>query len=260
MENKQNELTIKPLSVGGTFLCFGIPTAIFAVGFYIIMPALIEQKITPFNAYWISMGIPFIVMFCCSLIAFRMEGNPFVWKIFKDRYRIHYINGKTWLWALLVFIATFLGYAIVSSSLQPLFNLGIIELPAFLPAWLDPRTLQSVSAWDDAFGGLKGNWFAAISYLIFLFFNVVGEELWWRGYILPRQEVVLHKWTWVVHGLLWGCFHIFKWWDLPGIFILTLALSYVVYRTKNTSLGIVLHFLGNSIAIVPILIGILKTN
>jgi len=28
------------------------------------------------------------------------------------------------------------------------------------------------------------------------------RELWWRGYILPRQELAFGRWTWIIHGLL----------------------------------------------------------
>jgi membrane protease YdiL (CAAX protease family) len=261
IEKNNKEVTIiKPMPFAKSILFFGIPTLIFLCGFYFVMPALIKHGMIPFNAYWIGMGIPFVGMFFAALIAYRLEGNLFVWKAFKERYRLYHIDGKTWLWALLAFIITFFGYVFINFILQQLFISGIIRLPASLPAWIDPRTMQSVKSWDQAFGGLKGNWLAAISYLVFLFFNVVGEELWWRGYILPRQELVFRNWTWVVHGLFWCCFHIFKWWDIPGLLVLTLALSYVVCHFKNTSLGIVLHFLGNGIGLIPILSGILKSN
>jgi membrane protease YdiL (CAAX protease family) len=41
----------------------------------------------------------------------------------------------------------------------------------------------------------------------FFFFNIVGEELWWRGFILPRQEPVFGRRTWVLQGVLHGFFH-----------------------------------------------------
>jgi membrane protease YdiL (CAAX protease family) len=37
----------------------------------------------------------------------------------------------------------------------------------------------------------------------------VGEELWWRGYVLPRQELAFGRATWVIHGILWSVIHLF---------------------------------------------------
>jgi len=37
--------------------------------------------------------------------------------------------------------------------------------------------------------------------------NIAGEELWWRGFIQPRQEPVFCQGTWFVQGLLHGLFH-----------------------------------------------------
>ena len=36
---------------------------------------------------------------------------------------------------------------------------------------------------------MQGRWELVFLFLLVLFFNVVGEELWWRGVILPRQEL-----------------------------------------------------------------------
>src|SRR5262249_1215743 len=37
--------------------------------------------------------------------------------------------------------------------------------------------------------------------------NILGEELCWRGYILPRQEVVLGRAAWLGNGIPWCLFH-----------------------------------------------------
>ncbi|MFP4323970.1 MAG: type II CAAX prenyl endopeptidase Rce1 family protein [Anaerolineales bacterium] len=47
-------------------------------------------------------------------------------------------------------------------------------------------------------------------YAVSLFGNIIGEELWWRGYILPIQERAFGKWAWLINGLLWiVVFHAF---------------------------------------------------
>jgi membrane protease YdiL (CAAX protease family) len=75
--------------------------------------------------------------------------------------------------------------------------------------------------------------------------NVGGEELWWRGYVLPRQELTLGANAWFVHGLLWTAFHVVFYWQLLMILPITLAIAFVSQRTKSTWPAIVGHALLN---------------
>ncbi|PYV50530.1 MAG: hypothetical protein DMG92_07410 [Acidobacteria bacterium] len=37
--------------------------------------------------------------------------------------------------------------------------------------------------------------------------NILGEELCWRGYVLPRQEAALGRPAWLSNGIMWCLFH-----------------------------------------------------
>ncbi|SEL85374.1 CAAX protease self-immunity [Alkalibacterium putridalgicola] len=78
--------------------------------------------------------------------------------------------------------------------------------PEYLPTTLDPR--MTVSGIPPEFETTPIALLITFQ-LFFLFFNILGEEFWWRGYILPRQEIVHGQYTWILHGLLWTLFHIF---------------------------------------------------
>jgi membrane protease YdiL (CAAX protease family) len=97
---------------------------------------------------------------------------------------------------------------------------------------------------------------AGLSFYVVL--NVLGEELWWRGYILPRQELSLGKWTWVIHGLFWTVFHSFFYWELIMLLPGCLALAYVAYKCKSTWPGIIAHFAYSLPSLIIILIGIVS--
>lgn len=96
---------------------------------------------------------------------------------------------------------------------------------------------------------LHGAWWILFYYaFVILVFNIGGEELWWRGYVLPRQELAFGKTAWIVHGILWSLFHLFMQptlWDTLRMAITGVALAFVAQRTKNTWPGIVGHSFGN---------------
>lgn len=79
--------------------------------------------------------------------------------------------------------------------------------------------------------------------------NVVGEEFWWRGIVLPRQVLAFGALTWL--------FHAYKWWDLIGLLPLSLGLTWVVLHRENNTPGLIIHFVTNGAGVISILLGVL---
>lgn len=254
-ETQQSYGTIQPMSFAISLLFFGVPALVLFVGFHVVMPALIKCGFIPFYAYFVALGIPLALMVVASLVAYQKEGNAMKWDAFKQRFRLHRLSLKMWFLTLGSFIVIFIICGISTQINVMLVNTGMIPIPASLPAWLDTRS--GMPNMSQAFGGLSGNWLALFSYFVLLCFNIIGEEFWWRGYILPRQELAFGKWTWVIHGLLWALFHVFKWWDILVILPVTLILPFLVWKFKNNTIGIIIHFLINGIGLIAILVGIL---
>lgn len=101
---------------------------------------------------------------------------------------------------------------------------------------------------------LLGNWPVLITFLVVWVIATLGEELWWRGVILPRQELAHGTHTWIVHGLLWTLFHVFTPWKLILLLPGALALSFVAQRTRSTIPGFIAHALVNGIEILVLLV------
>jgi membrane protease YdiL (CAAX protease family) len=116
--------------------------------------------------------------------------------------------------------------------------------PEYLPTTLDPR--MTVSGIPPEFETTPIALLITFQ-LFFLFFNILGEEFWWRGYILPRQEIVHGQYTWILHGLLWTLFHIFWWWNLIFLLPGALAASFVAQKSQNTTIIIIAHLLVNTL-------------
>jgi membrane protease YdiL (CAAX protease family) len=85
-----------------------------------------------------------------------------------------------------------------------------------------------------------------IPWAIHFFFNIIGEEIYWHGYIMNRQFTVLGKYTWLVNAFFWFLVHLVWGWAvaiiaIPMIFIQT----FIMQKTRNIWSGIFIHgFLG----------------
>lgn len=250
---------IQPMNLGASLLAFGIPAAVFFVGFHFVMPALIDGGMLPFYAFTLATGTPLVGLLAASLVAFRAEGRELNWAGLKQRFRLHRMSLRLWLVTIGSFVVMLLLTVMGLGLCQRLIAGGLMPVVEGLPAWLDPSAgVPGIEAMNEAFGGLSGNWLAVVAYVGLLVVNIVGEEFWWRGYVLPRQELAFGKATWLIHGSMWAFFHAFKWWHIIGLLPLTLGLSLICSRTKNTSPGIFIHLVFNSLGLIPILVAVLN--
>jgi membrane protease YdiL (CAAX protease family) len=251
---------IKPMSWGLSILFFGIPAAISNFAIYRIMQHLYERNVPVIVNYFVSFVSLMALMLLAALVAYRLEGNAMSIKSLGERFRLSPMQGKDWLWALGLFAFQGITYVGLSATATWLIRNPLFSPPTFLPPDLDPRTQVGLVYTEFLGISLKGNWWLLVPFFVMMFFNIIGEEFWWRGYIFPRQELAFGKWTWLVHGTFWTLFHVFFRWRwlmiLPG----ALALSYVVQRTRNTWTAIVAHALQMSLALIPLILGILGVS
>ena len=162
-----------------------------------------------------------------ALVGYHLEGNPWTWSAFSERMRLSRMTGRIWLWTLggtLLFGA--LALAINSLAMMIYKAIGF--------------------AVPDMTSGVMTVWM----HVVVLFFNIVGEELWWRGYIQPRQELTHGKLAWLVNGTLWACFHMFKWWAVPFMLVTCQIIPFIAQKTKNTWPGMVNHLIINGAGVL----------
>jgi membrane protease YdiL (CAAX protease family) len=228
---------------------FGIPTLLFAIAIYILLPALDRAGVPLFLNFLISLGGPLGLLTLASVAAYRWEGRPWAWNAFRERFRMGTMKPSTWLWSVGLSI-----FMVFSSGLLS-FSTDAIRQIAFVPEAL--LRMQDVRSTLFMGSPLAGAWWALPGYLLYVVLNVLGEELWWRGYILPRQEMAFGKWAWLVHGVFWSLFHSFFYWELIMLLPGCLALAYVAQKCKSTWPGIIAHFASNLPGLIIIILGIL---
>lgn len=252
------------LGLWETLAAFGIPAALMLVGVHVVMRWFnIVSGLAPFYGYFLALAPPLVLLLAAALFAARREGRVGSFPEMKDRLRLRPMDRRAWLATAGVLVAAFILTGVTTALNGLLVERGMIPVPGWLPAFLAPLGSQvegsggAFSVYDAAFGGLRGNWGVLLLYLLLFFFNIAGEELWWRGYLLPRQEAAFGRHAWLAHGLLWWAFHAFKWWDLLSILPVTLLISLLAQRTQNTTPAIVVHALFNGLGILPVLLGVM---
>jgi membrane protease YdiL (CAAX protease family) len=126
--------------------------------------------------------------------------------------------------------------------LIPLTALFTVEevLPVFGP---ENRDLGKFL--DSAVGKsfISGNWgWYALILVLFVFNTVLGEELLFRGLLLPRMKRVFGRRDWVANGVLFAAYHLHTPWMMPATLLIdTFAIAYPARRYQSAWIGIAVH-------------------
>lgn len=114
------------------------------------------------------------------------------------------------------------------------------ELPK-IPAPVDrDQALFLQSAAGHEFFSGNWTWFALIVAMM-VFNTVLGEELLFRGLLLPRMHGAFGRWDWLVNGLLFGVYHLHVPWSIPANLLDTFFVSYPAARYRSALIGICVH-------------------
>ena len=123
----------------------------------------------------------------------------------------------------------------------------IVALAAeeFLPSLPTPaaRDFGTYLGTDAGQSFLHGNWaWFAILVVQFALNTVLGEELLFRGLLLPRMRGAFGRWDWAANGVLFALYHLHVPWAIPQTLLVdTFAVSFLSTRYRSALLGIVAH-------------------
>ncbi len=137
------------------------------------------------------------------------------------------VGGKTWWWAaLFVFLAAVL-------QLVP-------SIPG--PSSRDFADFLTSDRGEAFFQGAWG-WFVVI--VVFVVFNtIIGEELLFRGVLLPRMKNAFGRADWVANGVLLAIYHLHQPWSMPSSLVEGVFLeAYPSRRFQSAWMGIIVHSL-----------------
>jgi membrane protease YdiL (CAAX protease family) len=122
--------------------------------------------------------------------------------------------------------------------------LAVTAVNELIPTFPAPenRVLATLVASDAGQAFLDGAWgWYGLLLAMFLFNTVLGEELLFRGYLLPRMNGAFGRGDWVVNGLLFTFYHLHVPWVMPGTLIESFLLAYPTKRYRSAWIGIAVH-------------------
>lgn len=235
--------SIKPISIWKSILIGAIIAGIAMVCFYYLRPFLEKLGLNEYAAYLISLSLGLIVILIWAVLSYLSEENNRTFKDFLIRVRLNRLRPKWFYWALGLAIIMFLSTVIFSPVLSWLISHNIIPLPENVPDYINPTKQMSIAKVKEQL--INQGVIPLIPFVLII--NILSEEIFWRGIILPRQELQHGRNAFWIHGIIWAFTHLFQYWLLLPILIGSIALAYVIQRTKCTWISIIAHLLNNGL-------------
>src|SRR5688572_9689394 len=241
LTSERSMLVPRRIGIVLSIMLFDLPALLLWATTGLLIPPLVQNGWAPQTAWFLAGSLALAPLLVAALLgAWAALPAPSPATIL-DHLRVRRMTPADWGLAGHVFLFVSCVTAVlyfVNANLWP-------RLPPH-PPFLAPSALQ------------PGQYYILLLWLPFFALNIIGEELWWRGFIQPRQEPVFGRGTWLVQGLLHGAFH-FSFG--PGVmFVLWPALfgiPWSVQRSRNTSVGMVVHAGVNGPGFIAVSLGLL---
>lgn len=219
----------------GVWAAAAVPMALLA---WVVAPWLSDQLSgdeSLARALLICLTLGLIWQFVLVLILMQRELGTLRWAPLRDALWLRpprdpgtgHVGGKTWWWAaLFVFLAAVL-------QLVP-------AIPG--PSSRDFADFLTSDRGEAIFQGAWG-WFAVIAVLV-VFNTIIGEELLFRGVLLPRMKNAFGRADWVANGVLFAIYHLHQPWSMPSSLVEGVFLeAYPSRRFQSAWMGIIVHSL-----------------
>ncbi|PKQ26031.1 MAG: CPBP family intramembrane metalloprotease [Actinobacteria bacterium HGW-Actinobacteria-4] len=106
----------------------------------------------------------------------------------------------------------------------------------------DERNLALVLQTDAGADFFAGNWgWFALVVVMLVFNTVLGEELLFRGLLLPRMYGAFGNRGWIVNSVLFALYHVHQPWTMANTFLASTVFSYTTHRYRSAWFGIITH-------------------
>lgn len=249
---------LKPLSWGPSFLALFCVALMYYGTHYVFVPYFTKVSGQPYLVGYLIGWITTVgIIFIASMLAYKFERNKFNLKDFTIRFRLKKISGRDWLWTIVLIFVVLVTYFGLTSASEWLASFKLFAPHPDFPPDMSPEGVSNLEQ-GVLFGmTLKGKWWIIIAYLFGWVLNILGEEFWYRGWMLPRQEVAFGKYAWLINGTMFTFQHWMQPWNFLAILPGALFMSFVLQLRKNTWIGIIQHGLINLGLFIHVIRGVI---
>jgi uncharacterized protein len=84
----------------------------------------------------------------------------------------------------------------------------------------------------------------------------LGEELLFRGVLLPKMRGVFGRWDWVANAVLFGLYHVHMPWSLPSNILANLAYTWPARRFRSNWMAVIVHGV-EGLIVLPIVLSVI---
>jgi membrane protease YdiL (CAAX protease family) len=260
MEYQTNAVQIPQYSLGKILLIWAAAAVPMGILGWIVAPALARGSANPGMVRLGVLTVGLIWQFVLVIwLVFREAGTlrPAViarrlWLNKPRSPRTGLGQGRLWWWLIPVFLLTALWQLQVGGVVNHLWV-------SLFPALAEPPSFSMAGFLDTPEGQAQmvGAWGFYFLFIVQALFNtVIGEELLFRGLLLPRMASAFGKWDWVANGVLFGIYHLHQPWGsvsaaIEGAFLFALPSKLF----KCAWFGIIAHS-GQSLFFAFLLLGL----
>ena len=210
-----------------------IPMAVLAWVVAPLLGALLGGDEAFVKALLLCITAGLIWQFVLTLILVGREQGTLRWSRVRDALwllsprdpRSGRVGGRVWLWVL-PFVVLF--------GIWEFFGFDITG-----PSNRDFALFLDTASGQEFFSGAWG-WFAVVVVLQ-IFNSVLGEDLLFRGLLLPRMRGVFGRGDFVANGVLFGFYHLHQPWSIPAALADIILTAYPTQRWQSVWMSIIVH-------------------
>jgi len=132
-------------------------------------------------------------------------------------------------------------FVVIAPIIQPYI------IKTFFSWWPEKYNFQLLLQNPSTLAGYRGvNFLILVYILLSCILGPFVEELYFRGYLLPRMEGYAGKWAPFLNTVLFSFYHFFSPWENLIRIAASYPLIYLVWKKKDIRFGILVHILINS--------------
>lgn len=221
-----------PARVLGVWAAAALPMGLLAWVGAPLLARLFDGASAFPRALILSLGVGMLWQFVLVLLLVRREQGTLRWSVLRRALwlqapvspRTGRRGGRVW-WVLLPMMLVFAAEEFIPVLPHPLSH----DFAALLESDTGKAMFSAGLLWP------------AIVLVEMVLNTVLGEELLFRGLLLPRMSGAFGRWDWVANGALFAAYHLHQPWSMPAALVDTVALAYPARRYHSAVLSIIVH-------------------